>query len=187
MKSINFFSHHTFIPFLRSTYATRNLKSKFILEPHFPLPFSWRRSLSNRNQSIGLQSKSMGWFLYNRDLHHERVKKMLYRPILYRPSLQFLRHCKTPWKLAWVRFFALKMLYESFTTLSSLWDIEWRLYFYVPQLAINWKGRELKLLTSFNTSQDRLHLRCWNIISNTCFSLNIFFLSMNFLQTDKRI
>ena len=31
-------------------------------------------SLSYRNQSIDLRSKSMDWFLYDRDLRHERVK-----------------------------------------------------------------------------------------------------------------
>ena len=30
-------------------------------------------SLSYRNQSIGSLCKSMDWFLYDRDLHHERV------------------------------------------------------------------------------------------------------------------
>ena len=39
------------------------------------LTFSWRRSLSYRNQSIDLQSKSMDWFLYDRDLRHEKVNK----------------------------------------------------------------------------------------------------------------
>ena len=34
---------------------------------------SWWRSLSCRNQSIDLQSKSIDWFLYYRDLRHERV------------------------------------------------------------------------------------------------------------------
>ena len=38
------------------------------------LTISWRRPLSYRNQSIDLQSKSMDWFLYDNDLHHERVK-----------------------------------------------------------------------------------------------------------------
>ena len=33
------------------------------------------RSLSNRNQSIGFQSKSMDLFLYGKDLCHEKVKK----------------------------------------------------------------------------------------------------------------
>ena len=37
------------------------------------LTLSWRRSLSYRNQSIDLQSKSVNWFLYLRGLHHERV------------------------------------------------------------------------------------------------------------------
>ena len=32
------------------------------------------RSLSYRNQSIDLQSRSMDWFLYDRELRHERVK-----------------------------------------------------------------------------------------------------------------
>ena len=38
------------------------------------LILSWWRSLSYRNQSIDLQTKSMDWFLYDRDLRHERVK-----------------------------------------------------------------------------------------------------------------
>ena len=42
------------------------------------LTLSWRRSLSNRNQSIDLPSKSMDWFLYDNGLRHERVK-VVYR------------------------------------------------------------------------------------------------------------
>ena len=35
---------------------------------------SWRRSISCRNQSTtDLQSKSMDWFLYDRDLRKERI------------------------------------------------------------------------------------------------------------------
>ena len=37
------------------------------------LTFSWQRSLSYRKQAIDLQSISMDWFLYDRDLRHERV------------------------------------------------------------------------------------------------------------------
>ena len=37
------------------------------------LTLSWRRSLSYRNQSNVLQSKSMDWFLYDRDLYHKSV------------------------------------------------------------------------------------------------------------------
>ena len=36
--------------------------------------FMTERSISYRNQSINLESKSMDWFLYDRDLHHEKVK-----------------------------------------------------------------------------------------------------------------
>ena len=39
------------------------------------LTLSWRRLLSYRNQSIDFLCKSMDWFLYDNDLHHERVKK----------------------------------------------------------------------------------------------------------------
>ena len=38
------------------------------------LTLPWRRSLSYRNQSIDLHSKSMDWFRYDKDLRHERVK-----------------------------------------------------------------------------------------------------------------
>ena len=38
------------------------------------LTLSWQRSLSYRKQSTDLQSKSMDWFLHDRELHHERVK-----------------------------------------------------------------------------------------------------------------
>ena len=38
------------------------------------LSLLWRRSQPYRNQSIDLQSKSMGWFLFNKNLRHERVK-----------------------------------------------------------------------------------------------------------------
>ena len=39
----------------------------------YHLPLSWRRTISYRNQSIALQSKSMDWFLYDNGLRHERV------------------------------------------------------------------------------------------------------------------
>ena len=39
----------------------------------FMLTLSWRRFLSYRNQSIDLLSKSVDWFLYDRNLRHERV------------------------------------------------------------------------------------------------------------------
>ena len=38
------------------------------------LTLSGRRPLSSRNQSIDLLCKSIDWFLYYRDLHHERLK-----------------------------------------------------------------------------------------------------------------
>ena len=41
---------------------------------HLSLTLSGWRPLSYRNQSIDLRSKSMDWFLYDNDLHHERVK-----------------------------------------------------------------------------------------------------------------
>ena len=37
------------------------------------LTLSWRKPLSNRNQSIDLLCKSMDWFLYDNGLRHERV------------------------------------------------------------------------------------------------------------------
>ena len=47
------------------------------------LTLSWRRSLSYRNESIDFLSKSMNWFLYDRDLRHERVKKSFQLHVKY--------------------------------------------------------------------------------------------------------
>ena len=40
------------------------------------LTLSWRRYLSYRNQPIDLLCKSMNWFLYDKELRHERVKEL---------------------------------------------------------------------------------------------------------------
>ena len=40
------------------------------------LNLSWWRSVSYRTQSIDLQSKSMDWFLCDREFSHERVKTL---------------------------------------------------------------------------------------------------------------
>ena len=41
------------------------------------LTLSWQRSLSYRNQSVDLESKSVDWFLYDSKLRHERVNEVL--------------------------------------------------------------------------------------------------------------
>ena len=46
-----------------------------ILDVKCCVTLSWRRSLSYRNQSTDLLCKSMDWFLYDRDLRHERTKE----------------------------------------------------------------------------------------------------------------
>ena len=40
-------------------------------------------SLSYRNQSIDLQSKSMNWFLYERSLRHERLNEESYSHLFF--------------------------------------------------------------------------------------------------------
>ena len=49
-------------------------KKKNSKEPALWLTLSRRRSLSYRNQSVYFLSKSIDWFLYNRDLRRKRVK-----------------------------------------------------------------------------------------------------------------
>ena len=58
------------------------------------LTLSWRRSLSYRNQSIDLLSKSMEWFLNDRDICHERVinkEKDIFTTLLRTYGDTFLR------------------------------------------------------------------------------------------------
>ena len=44
----------------------------------FLLTLSWTSSLSYRNQTFDLLCKSMDWFLYDRELVHERVKRTFF-------------------------------------------------------------------------------------------------------------
>ena len=53
------------------------------------LPLSWQRSLSYRNQSIDLLSKSLDWFLYDKDLRHERVSWLIMIDKCFRNYFRF--------------------------------------------------------------------------------------------------
>ena len=73
------FSLNTFLVSISSIciYKSQNLLSVCKLNSStrmWILTLSWRRSLSYRNQSIDFSSKSKEWFLYDRDLRHERFK-----------------------------------------------------------------------------------------------------------------
>ena len=62
-------------PLFIKTHPAIKFGETFQLPPRLTL--SWRMSMSYRNQSIDLQSKSMDWFLYDNGLRHERVKTPL--------------------------------------------------------------------------------------------------------------
>ena len=75
---------------------------------------SWWMSLSNRNQSINLGCKSVNWFLYDRDLHHERVNIISVVLLLYVLCIWVLsyyitlfvaknnRHYSNSWEAKWL-------------------------------------------------------------------------------------
>ena len=48
-----------------------------IVPEQYALTILWRKSLSYRNQYIYLLCKPMDWFLYDRDLRHEKVKALI--------------------------------------------------------------------------------------------------------------
>ena len=58
------------------------------------LTLSWTRFLSYRNLSIDLLCKSMDWFLYDRNLRHERDK-----PIEWLNKLFWCTHLEVFWKI----------------------------------------------------------------------------------------
>ena len=49
-------------------------KMRMQMEETVSINIPWCRSLSYKNQSTEWLRKSMDWFLYDRDLCHERVK-----------------------------------------------------------------------------------------------------------------
>ena len=60
-------------PVLKTGLSHRALLETLFCYFALALTFSWQRSLSYRNQSIALQSKSVDWVLYERNLRHKRV------------------------------------------------------------------------------------------------------------------
>ena len=69
----------------------QGLKILFLTWKYYTvLTLSWRRSLSYRNQSIDLQSKSMDWFLYDHGLRHESVKSFQTAAITFLGIQDFL-------------------------------------------------------------------------------------------------
>ena len=69
-----FYSNHISVyAFHNSSLSAFNPKTAEISSFKI-LTLSWWRSLSYRNQAIDFLCKSVDWFLYDRDLHHERVK-----------------------------------------------------------------------------------------------------------------
>ena len=80
---------------------------------NFWLSLSLRRSLSYRNQSTDLFSKSIDCFLYDKDLGHEKVTETLLLLLkLYIQLLFGLSQCSTQ-KKASIRIFTIKV-YESY-------------------------------------------------------------------------
>ena len=64
--------------FLHSLHSFKDdWSSETYFEYKVSLALSWGRSLSYRNEFIYLQSKSVDWFLYDRDLRHEGVKEVV--------------------------------------------------------------------------------------------------------------
>ena len=55
------------------------------------LTLSWRRFLSYRNQSVDLLRQSMGWFLYDKGLRHERVKGLTSNEYNVKDSFDFAK------------------------------------------------------------------------------------------------
>ena len=70
--------------FWKNDYLFKLLRGKtnlkFRLHDLIYLTLSWRRSLSYRNHSIDLLFKSVDWFLYERDLRHEKVNASFTSP-----------------------------------------------------------------------------------------------------------
>ena len=102
---------------------------------------SWRWLLSHRNQSLGLLWKSMVWFLYNRDFHHEWVKKtrccLSLKSNQYFKLLQLNVEKPTVFKVVWNVTLLLNFFIVALITLSALLQIPHTIlcfYFYFYQV-----------------------------------------------------
>ena len=127
---------------------------------------SWRRSLSCRYQSIGLHSKSLNWFLHDRDVRHKKVK-----------GSKKKSHCKLTLLVVFMSItLAVRKIHKSETYLGS-WT------FMMERFSEN-NGKQFLLIISLIFPVTRVGLKLevleyfsyWN--KNSCFKF--FFLFSNF-------
>ena len=65
---------------------------------------TWRRFLSYRNQ-FNLESKSMDWFLHDRDLGHERVNQFYFKLHNFRQNGRFSDKLTSPLAMCYSNWF----------------------------------------------------------------------------------
>ena len=98
----------------RIRWKSPNLKTlsmmykNFVKTWHISLTLSWQRTLSCRNQSINLHSKSMDWSIYDKDLRHERVNLKHWHIIYVQITTQQLMFSTKSNLICWAKFFFLK-------------------------------------------------------------------------------
>ena len=77
-KVVSYFRKKDPVFFDRVLNTPLNIRSKCLLDAFITLHNSFMtETLLYRNHSIDMQSKSMYWFLYDKDLRHERAKALL--------------------------------------------------------------------------------------------------------------
>ena len=95
------------------------------------LTLSWRRSLPYRNQSIDLQSKSVDWFLYDRDFLNERVNNE--KAAANQSKCNLIKHKKCSKSTFWMTFVTYQLKVNTHWIKSSLileliWDHSFSAY-----------------------------------------------------------
>ena len=125
-----------------SSYSKKLIECNVLALSSSELTLSWRRSLSNRNQSFVLRSKSMDLAGYNRDLLHERVKYELSCLNHFIPLISFCTHLQTSER----KFFDVSEgIFEDvfFTSCAT-----WSLVSYQAVFRLNFTQSRLKWATS---------------------------------------
>ena len=123
----------------------------------FPLTLSWRRPLSDRNQSSDLLCKSMDWFLlYDNGLRHERVSYFFCKCHQIHRKLRIWSHLMQKYLVETFIFRAVEVLKTKWKTqkkavfiLSIYWHVKTGFYMieynytplFISYLSICWPNK----------------------------------------------
>ena len=157
------------VPYISIIFLTKSIFKNLLgcLFLDLFLTFSWRRSPSYRNLSIDLLCMSIDWFLYDRDLHHER-DEFNFGKVCFQFSFRLNVTSAKKWTILW----ASPLAYSWHLTLVP--DLNLISYlFYCSNWTFIMNLKAATFLKAFNWDHQKWQVRTSKNSRSCCISISL--------------